>query len=347
MKHYVGLDVSLKEVTVCIIDDAGETVARRAVPSDPDAIVGFFAEKKVAPDRIVHESGLLSIWLHRELEKRGLPIVCVDARIAHKALSARLNKSDSADAEGLAQLARTGWYREVHVRSIESDRLRTLIGARERLGRLRKELESHVRGVLKTFGVQLEPVKTARHRASFREQLAAAGEREPVLAILAETFSPAHKALCAATAAIEEELRAIAKESPLARRLMTVPGVGALVALGFIATVDDASRFRKASDVGAFLGLTPRRYQSGETDRSGRISKCGSGAMRSLLYEAATSLICHVTRFSPLKSWAMRLAARKGYKKAAVATARKIAVVLHCIWVDGTEFEWTKKEARA
>ncbi|GMG85567.1 IS110 family transposase [Paralimibaculum aggregatum] len=340
MKQYAGLDVSLKEATICVVDEAGSTVARGAVPTAPDAIVGFFAEKKTAPGRIVHESGLLSIWLHRELEKRGLPIVCVDARIAHKALSARLNKSDSADAEGLAQLARTGWYRQVHVRSIVSDRLRTLIGARERLGRLRKDLESHVRGVLKTFGVQLEPVKTARHRA-------AAGELEPVLAILAETFSPAHKALCTATAAIEEELRAIAKESPLARRLMTVPGVGALVALGFIATVDDASRFRKASDIGAFLGLTPRRYQSGDTDRSGRISKCGSGAMRSLLYEAATSLICHVTRFSSLKSWAMRLAARKGYKKAAVATARKIAVVLHCIWVDGTEFEWTKKEATA
>lgn len=347
MKQYAGLDVSMKEVTICVLDEAGETVARGSVPTEPEAIVRFLAEKSASLARIVHESGLLSIWLHRELSRRGLPIVCVDARIAHKALSARLNKSDSADAEGLAQLARTGWYREVHVRSVESDRLRTLIGARERLGRLRKDLESHLRGVLKTFGIQLEPVKMARHRASFREQLAAAGEREPVLAIIAEAVSPAHKALCAATAAIEEELRAIAKESPLARRLMTVPGVGALVALGFIATIDDASRFRRASDVGAFLGLTPRRYQSGETDRSGRISKCGSGAMRSLLYEAATSLICHVRWFSPLKSWAMRLAKRKGYKKAAVATARKIAVVLHCIWTDGTEFEWTKREAKA
>ena len=201
--------------------------------------------------------------------------------------------------------------------------------------------------MLKTFGIRLEPVKTAKHRANFREQLEAAGESDPMLGLLAECFAPAHRTLCVATKAIEDELHAIAKESALARRLMTVPGVGVLVALGFIATIDDASRFKKSSDVGAFLGLTPRRYQSGETDRSGRISKCGSGPMRTLLFEAATSLISHVRRFSPLKSWAVRLVARRGYKKAAVATARKIAVILHCIWTDGTEFEWTSKEAKA
>ncbi len=348
MKQYAGLDVSLKEVSICIVDEAGATVARGRVPTDPAAIVGFLAEKTQHLARVVHESGMLSTWLHRGLEEKGLPVVCIDARMAHKALSARLNKSDSADAEGLAQLARTGWYTEVHVRSEAADRLRTLIGARERLIRLRKDLEGHVRGVLKTFGIRLEPVTAARERASFREQLAAAGERDPVLAILAESFAPAHQTLCIAASAIEDELRAIGKESPLARRLMTVPGVGPLVALGFIATIDKARRFRRASDVGAFLGLTPRRYQSGETDYSGRISKCGSTPMRTLLFEAAACLIRQVKRFSPLKSWAVRLAARKGFKKAAVATARKIAVILHCIWVDGTEFEWTRtKEATA
>ena len=348
MKHYAGLDVSMKEVSICVVDEDGGIVARGRVPTDPAAIAGFLAEKSGALARAVHESGTLSTWLHRGLEERGLPIVCVDARQAHKVLSARINKSDKADAEGLAHLARTGWYAEVHIRSESADRLRTLIGARDRLLRLRRDLEGHVRGVLKTFGIRLEPVKTARHRASFREQLEEAGAGDPVLGLLAETFAPVHRTLCLALKAVEDELHAIGKESPLARRLMTVPGVGVLVALGFIATIDDATRFRRASDVGAFLGLTPRRYQSGETDYSGRISKCGSGPMRALLFEAATSLIQHVRRYSPLKSWAMRLAARKGFKKAAVATARKIAVVLHCIWVDGTEFEWTKtKEATA
>ena len=345
MEHFAGLDVSLKEVSICVVDETGAVAARGVVPTDPGAIRNFFAARKIKVARMVHESGQLSIWLTRQLEHLGLPIVCIGARLAHKALSARLNKSDRADAEGLAQLARTGWFTPVHVRSETSDRLRTLIGARERLIRLRKELEGHVRGVLKTFGIRMTGLAQSRGRARFREQLAFAGEADPVLALVAETFIPAHETLCAASAALEGELRAIAKASPLARRLMTVPGVGVMVSLGFIATVDDANRFRKSTDVGAFLGLTPRRYQSGETDYSGRISKCGDTNMRALLFEAAATLIRQVKRFSALKSWAVRLAARKGFKKAAVATARKIAVILHRIWRDGTEFHWTKEAA--
>ena len=345
MEQFAGLDVSLKSTSICVVDGDGAVTARGEVPTDPDAIRNFFVAREIEPARIVHESGQLSIWLTRQLERLGLPIICIDARLAHKALSARLNKSDRADAEGLAQLSRTGWFTPVHVRSESSDRLRTLIGARERLIRLRKDLEGHVRGVLKTFGLRITGVNQSRGRARFREQLAAAGETDPVLALVAETFIPTHKMLIDATEALETELRAIAKESTLAQRLMTVPGVGVMVSLSFIATIDDAERFRRSSDVGAFLGLTPRRYQSGEMDYSGRISKCGDTAMRALLFEAAATLIRQVKRFSALKSWAVKLAARKGFKKAAVATARKIAVILHRIWRDGTEFHWTKEAA--
>ncbi len=298
MEQFAGLDVSLKSTSICVVDADGRVTARGQVPTDPDAIRNFFIARKTEPSRIVHESGQLSIWLTRQLDALGLPIICIDARLAHKALSAKLNKSDRADAEGLAQLARTGWFTPVHVRSEASDRLRTLIGARERLIRLRKDLEGHVRGVLKTFGRRITGVGQTRGRERFREQLAEAGATDPVLALVAETFIPAHKTLMDATEALEAELRAIAKESKLARRLMTVPGVGVMVALGFIATIDDAARFRKSADVGAFLGLTPRRYQSGETDYSGRISKCGDQAMRALLFEAAASLtrISHEVR---------------------------------------------------
>lgn len=181
MKQHAGLDVSMKEVSVCIVDEAGSIVARGRVPTDPAAIAGFLAEKTKGLARVGHESGSLSTWLHRGLEEQGLPVVCIDARQAHKVLSARLNKSDRADAEGLAQLARTGWYAEVHIRSGEADRLRTLIGARERLLRLRRDLEGHVRGVLKTFGIHLEPIKTAKHRANFRERIDEAGDRDAVL----------------------------------------------------------------------------------------------------------------------------------------------------------------------
>jgi len=347
MAEYVGMDVSLEEVSICVLNDEGRVLVRGTAPTDPAAIVGFIAEHAPEVVRIVHESGQISIWLTRALRALGAPVICIDARMAHKALSARPNKSDKSDAEGLAHLARSGWYREVHVKSEVSDRLRTLIGARDRLLRIRRDIEGHVRGVLKTYGIRLAPVTSARNRAGFRDQVQAVAEGDPVLEVVAASFIVAHETICCERAAIEEQLVTLARGSALARRLMTVPGVGPIVALSFMATIDDAARFGKSSQVGAYLGLTPRRYQSGEVDHSGRISKCGDGAMRALLVEAASSLITRVKRFSPLKAWAVRLAARKGFKKAAVATARKLAVILHRIWCDGTTFAWRRQAATA
>lgn len=194
---------------------------------------------------------------------------------------------------------------------------------------------------------RLGRVTQGRKRASFRDQFRAAASGNPFLEAIAGSLIAVHAVACAEAAAIEDELLAIARDSDLARRLMTVPGVGPIVALRFIATVDDAGRFARATDVGAYLGLTPRRYQSGEIDYSGRISKRGDGAMRTLLFEAANVLITRVRRFSPLKAWAVRLAARKGFKKAAVAAARKIAVVMLRLWRDGTSFAWSKEEMPA
>jgi transposase len=324
MAEYVGMDVSLEEVSICVLNDEGRVLVRGTTSTDPAAIVAFIAEHAPEVVRIVHESGQISIWLTRALRALGAPVICIDARMAHKALSARPNKSDKSDAEGLAQLARSGWYREVHVKSEASDRLRTLIGARDRLLRIRKDIEGHVRGVLKTYGIRLAPVTAARNRAGFRDQVQAVVEGDPVLEVVAASFIVTHDVVCGECAAIEDELVALARESTLARRLMTVPGVGPIVALSFIATIDDAARFAKSTQVGAYLGL-----------------------MRTLLVEAASSVITRVKRFSPLKAWAVRLAARKGFKKAAVATARKLAVILHRIWCDGTTFAWRRQAATA
>jgi transposase len=343
MEYYVGLDVSQKEVSICVVDGAGAVVAEGKAPTEGREIVSWLEGRVGKVKRIVHESGPLSIWLTRELVGLGAPVVCIDARAAHKVLSARMNKSDRADAEALAQLARIGWYREVHIKSSASDHLRVLLGARERLIETRKDIEAQVRGVLKTYGIRLGKVTQGRQRAGFREQVEAAVTGIPALETLAAALLAVHEVACAEAAALHDELVAIARESELARRLRTVPGVGPIVALSFIATVDDAGRFAKAVNVGPYLGLTPRRHQSGEVDYSGRISKRGDGTMRKLLYEAASVLINRVQRFSPLKAWAMRLAARKGFKKAAVAAARKIAVVMLRLWRDGTNFAWTKE----
>jgi len=339
MAYYVGLDVSVKETSICVMDQDGVVVARCDVPSDPDAIATFIAAHAPGAERVVHESGILAIWLTRELEKRDVPIICIDARLAHKALSGRINKSDRGDAEGLAHLARTGWYNKVHIRSEASERVRVLIGTRERLIRMRKDLEAHVRGVLKVFGICMGAVRRTNLRQGFRDQLAEAGTTDLAISVMVDMFSPIHKALCAATEAMDDELKIIARESDLARRLMTVPGVGPIVSLSYIATLDDAARFKRSKDVGAFLGLTPRRHQSGVMDWSGRISKCGDRDLRRLLYSAATTLITQVRKPSPLLAWAKRLHERKGFKKAAVATSRKLAVIMHCVWRDGTVFE--------
>ena len=274
MAYYVGLDVPVKETSICIIDDKGVVAARTDISTDPDLIVRFISKHASDVERVVHESGILAIWLTRELEKRGVPIIYIDARLAHKALSGRMNKSDQGDAEGLAQLARTGWFTQVHIRSEASERVRVLIGARERLIRMRKDLEGHVRGVLKVFGICMKSVGTGKLRRDFRDQLAVAADTDPAIAMMSETFIPLHKTLCIASDTLDEEVRMMARESELARRLMTVPGVGPIVALAYIAKLDDEKRFRKSVDVGAFLGLTPKRHQSGAVDWSGKISKC-------------------------------------------------------------------------
>jgi len=204
MSNYVGLDVSLNEVSICVMDGDGCVLARGNTPTDPTAILAFISRHAPHVVRIVHESGQLSTWLTRELLARGAPIICIDARLAHKALSARLNKSDSADAEGLAHLARTGWYHAVHIKDESSDQLRILIGARERLLRIRKDIEGHIRGVLKTYGIRLAPVTAARHRAHFREQLNAVARQQPVLELIAASFIVAHETACKECAAIEK-----------------------------------------------------------------------------------------------------------------------------------------------
>lgn len=343
MKYYAGLDVSLKEISVCVVDGDGTAIERGTCPADPEGVAGWFRNRQIMPCRIVHESGQLSIWLQRGLAGLGLPATCIDARKAHKALSARLNKSDATDAEGLAQLARTGWYTFVHVRSEDADRLRSLTGARERLIRLRKDLEGHIRGVLKTFGIRMTGIGQGRQRQAFRDQLAMAGESDPVLRSIADGFIAAHVTLCQAADDLDKAVKKKAKAHPVARRLMTIPGVGPVNALSFIALIDDPYRFSRTSNVGAFLGLTPKRHQSGEVDWSGRVSKCGDGAIRGLLFEAASCVIRQVKRFSPLKSWAVRLAGRRGLRKAAVATARKIAVMMLTLWKNETDYHWTKE----
>ncbi len=336
MKQYVGLDVSQKETAMCVVDQDGKVLFEGKVPSDPGALARAINKRAPGAERIGFETGAMASWLWHELKRVGLPVVCVDARHAHAVLSVRMNKSDPNDARGLAELIRVGWYREVCVKSDASQAARSLLVARSRLVGIRRDLENQVRSMLKEIGLLFPRAIGGR----FRTHVLGLIDEKHVLRSIVEGLLAVHEQVEMQQATLDKRVRAEAKADETTRRLMSVPGVGVVTALTFRHTIDDPTRFRSAQTVGAYLGLTPRRKQSGEMDYNGRISKWGDRMLRTYLFEAASVLLHRTLRWSALKAWGTGLMKRVGAKKAKVAVARKIAVILHCIWTDGTEFEW-------
>jgi transposase len=336
VKHYVGLDVSQRETNVCVMDETGNTVFQGKAKSDPGALAELLRRRAPHAERIGFETGAMSSWLWHELKRIGLPVVCIDARHAKAALSVRMNKSDKNDARGLAELVRVGWYREVKVKSTESQAVRSMLVVRSRLVAIRRDIENQSRAMLKEYGLQFERSVGSPFRRRVRELLADGHQLRSMI----EALLLVHEQVCREQEKLDRQIRSLAREDETTRRLMTVPGVGVVTALTYRHTIDDPSRFDSAGDVGAYLGLTPRRKQSGETDTSGHVSRWGDRLLRTYLYEAASVLMHRTKKGSMLKTWGMRLSKRIGMKKAKVAVARKIAVLLHCIWVDGTSFEW-------
>ncbi len=342
MEQYVALDVSLKEISVCVIDGKGAVTFEGKVTAEPDALVSLIRKRAPQAARVGLETGVTSPWLYHALKKADLPVVLMDARHAKAALSMRPTTSDRSDARGLAEMLRMGWYRAVTAKSFTAHERMALLGARRHLVEIRVELDGQIRGLLKTFGLILGKGNTD---ALIRRAKTLA-EGNPVISSLVAKLAEVQRQVVAQIAALDREIRRLTRSEPVLKRLMTVPGVGPVTALAFLSTIDDPKRFKHARDVGPYLGLTPTRHQSGEVDRHGGISKCGDAFTRTCLYEAANVLLTKVQRFSPLKAWGTRLVQRIGAKKARVAVARKLAVILHSIWVDGTEFWWTREEAR-
>ena len=336
MKQYVGLDVSQKETSVCVVDEVGQVLFQGKAKSDPGALAALLRKRAPQAERIGFETGAMASWLWHELRRVDLPVVCIDARHAHAALSVRMNKSDQNDARGLAELVRVGWYREVKVKSEESQKIRAILVARSRLVSMRRDIENQVRSLIKEYGLLFPRAIGLQFRNQVRVLLV---NDHPLLSVISPLLL-IHEHICQQQNKFDEEVRRLAKADETTRRLVTVPGVGVVTALTFRHTIDDLSRFGSASSVGAYLGLTPRRNQSGETDINGKISRWGDRLLRTYLFEAATVLLYRTKKWSPLKAWGMKLAKRIGMRKAKVAIARKIAVVLHCIWVDGTSFDW-------
>jgi transposase len=339
--QYVGLDVSLKETSICVVDEAAKIVWRGRTESTPQAIAGAIKRHARHVVRIGLESGQLSTWLFHGLKERSLPVICIDARHAKAALSLKVNKTDANDALGLAQIMRVGWYREVAVKGVDGQAIRALLVVRAQLVSQITTLKNTVRGILKTFGLVLR----TGLRSQFPKQVREAIQDNPVLAAIVE---PTLRVLEATRAQLLVYDRAViqrARNDETARQLMSAPGVGAVVVLAYMAGVESPARFRRSSSVGAYFGMTPARYQSGEVDRAGRVSKCGDGMVRSLLFEAAKVLLSRSARPCALQSWGQALAKRIGSKKATMAVARKLAVILHRMWMTGDTFCWPMARA--
>ena len=343
MSYHVGLDVSLKETKACAPVPGGRVAAQGCVETSPEALATWLGMHAPDAAAIVLESGSLSSWLCQGLREHGLPAVIVDARLAHKALSGRANKSDANDAEGLAWLALTGWYRRVAGKSETARVRRSLLVARGQLCGQRRALENLVRALFRGFGLKVGSVGKAAFEARAWELLA----ERPDLGDAVSALLATRRTLLVQISELEKQIKKVARESATCRRLMTVPGVGPMTALAFVAAIDDPGRFKDSYAVGAYLGLTPRRHQSGEVDYQGRISKWGDALARHMLYEAANSLLVRTKAWSAPKAWAARLARRIGPKKARVALARKLAVILHRIWLDGGTFQWRRAETTA
>jgi transposase len=335
MIYYVGLDVSVEKTALCVLDSAGNVDREIVTTSHADDIAAALTPFAGRIEAIGLEAGPMSEFLVAGLKEHGMSAILMETRRVHAALSAIPVKTDRKDARGIAALLRMGWFQPVHMKTPAARDLRLLLSARETLSRRIRELDNSVRGLLRGFGLRIPTGARGRFGSLARELIS----DNPVLVEAIQPILGARDALAIEFAKLDKLVRDRSRKDDACRRLMTIPGVGAVIAMTFRAGVDDPARFRSSKSVGACFGLTPRRYQSGETDRVGSITKAGDASVRTALFGAAHVMLVRTSRWTPLKAWAMRIAVRRGAKRAKIALARKLAVIMHRMWVDGTEFK--------
>jgi len=342
MNYYAGIDVSLECSSVCVVDGSGRIVREGRVASEPEALIAWLGSLGFSLERIGLEAGPFSQWLYAALREVGLAVELLEMRHVKAALSAMPVKTDRNDARGIAQLMRLGWFRPVHCKSAAAQEVRALLTARKLVQSKFYDVEMSLRGILRGFGLKVGCTTPKRFPGRIREWVSGHANLEAI----AEALLSVHDVLLRQLNGFEKRVRAFARSDARVRLLMTTPGVGAIVGLTYVSAIDDPARFKSSESVGAHFGLTPTKYQSGETDVTGRISKFGDASVRTALYEAAHIILTRSLKSSGLKSWATKLAKRTGMKKAKVALARKLAVVLHRMLVNASDFVADKSTSR-
>jgi transposase len=313
------------------------------VATEPGALIAWFSAAKLKFVRIGIEAGPCSQWLFPELKKAGLPVELLETRHVRNAFKTMAVKTDRKDARGIAELMRVGWFKPVHCKSMSAQETRVMLNARSLVHEKLKDVEASMRGMLRNFGLKVGRTTHSRFAARIKELV----EGHPTLEIMAEALLAVQTALLEQFKNLEKRVRIMARHDVQARLLMTTPGVGPIVSLTFAAAIDDPARFKNSKTVGPYLGMTPKKYQSGEIDITGRISKIGDKSVRLALYQAAHIILTKPVKSSVLKDWALRLAKRIGMSKAKVALARKLAVIMHRMLVDGTLFNPAEGAAKA
>jgi transposase len=335
MEHYAGIDVSLECSSVCVVDATGKIVREGKVASEPEALIAWFGALGLPLGRIGLEAGPLSQWLYAAMRSAGLAVELLETRHVRDAFKSMLVKSDRNDARGIAQLMRLGWFKPVHCKSLAAQEMRALLTARKLVQSKLHDVQNSVRGILRGFGLKVGETTPTRFSGRIKELVSG----HPSLEVIAEGLVAIHAVLLREFKSFEKRLRLTARSDTRTRLLMSVPGVGTIVALTYASAIDDPARFTSSKRVGPHFGLTPRKYQSGQTDYTGRISKIGDASVRTALYEAAHIMLTKPLKgCSQLKSWAMRIARRAGMSKAKVALARRLAVIMHRMLADGTTF---------
>jgi transposase len=334
MNHYAGIDVSLECSRLCVVDTSGKIAREDVAASEPEALIAWFGSLGFEVTRIGLEAGPLSQWLYAALRDAGFAVELLETRHVRDAFKAMPVKTDRKDAQGIAQLMRLGWFRPVHCKSIEAQETRAILSARKLVQSKLHDIEMSLRGTLRGFGLKVGRTTPNRFAARIDELVAG----HPTLQVIATSLLAVHAVLLREFKGFEKRVRIMARNDERARLLMSTPGVGALVSLTYVSAIDDPGRFKSSKQAGAHFGMTPKKYQSGETDITGRISKIGDKDVRTALYEAANVILTRPVKGSALKSWAARLAKRAGMNKAKVALARKLAVIMHRMLVDKTPF---------
>jgi transposase len=337
MNYYAGLDVSLEETAICVVDSAGVIVKELRAPSDPESLSHALQDIAFPLERVGLEACSLTAWLHDGLRASGFAAICIETRQANAAIKTMPNKTDRNDARALAQIMRTGWYRQVHVKSRQCRLWRSLLVSRRTVLNQMRSIENVVRALLREVGLKLG----TPGRAVFVERVRGLVGEDNLLIAIVEPLLRVLETMVRQLDGLTKQVHVLVRADDVCRLLMTAPGVGPLTALAFRATIDNPDRFRHSRDVGAHLGLTPSRYQSGETDIQGCVSRCGDELARTALYEAAHSLLVISRKWSSLRAWGLQIAKRRGMARARVAVARKLAVILHRMWRDRADFRFT------